>query len=73
MKVKEAYWFTGFDFTIGIVVGEDAVTGKHKGYIGTAAGLDEKRDTQHIAERGSPVDPGKLIEIANYLIDRRTE
>jgi len=72
MKVKEAYWFTGLDFVIGIVVGEDEGTGRRKGYIGTAAGFDEKRDTQHIAGFGSPVDPSKLTEIANYLTGTAT-
>lgn len=67
MKIKGAYWFSGMNFHIGIVVGEDEFTGAHKGYIGTVSGLDEEADTQHIVERGSPVSPAVMDEIGRYL------
>jgi len=67
MKIKEAYWFSGMTGTIGIVVGEDQVTWKRKRYIGTAPGFNVELDTHHIAQTGSPVDPGTLTEIAEYL------
>ena len=69
MKNKRPYWFTGLFGTIGIVTGEDDVTGKKKAYIGTASGFDEDADTQHIAKTGSPVDPRQLAEILGDLKD----
>jgi len=67
MKIKDSYWFTGLNFTIGIVVGEDEATGKNKGYIGVVPGFDQEADTKLIARQGSPVFPGPLAEIDNYL------
>ena len=67
MKIKRPYWFTGFFGTIGVVVGEDNVTGEKKAYIGTAPGFDEDADAQYIAKTGSPVDPGHLAQILEDL------
>ena len=72
MKIKEAYWFSGVS-TIGIVVSEDDVTGKHKGYIGTCSGHDENMDKKFITKHGSPVDPKTLRGIADYLSEPKTE
>lgn len=69
MRIKQPYWFTGFFGTIGIVTGEDEVTGKKKAYIGTAPGFDEDADKHHIAKIGSPVDPGQLAQILEDLKD----
>lgn len=67
MKIKGSYWFTGMNFHIGIVVGEDEVTGKCKAYISTVPGVDEEADTQLIARQGSPVNPIILNEIAGFF------
>jgi hypothetical protein len=67
MKVKGAYWFSGMNFHIGIVVGEDEFTKEHKGYISTVPGLNEAEDMQHIADLGSPVSPAVMAEIGRYL------
>ena len=67
MKIKDWYCFTSPRTTIGIVVGEDEVSGERKGYIGTGSGFNMERDIQHIARDGAPVDPAILTEIANYL------
>lgn len=73
MKIKEAYWFSAMPGTIGVVVGEDDVTGKHKGYIGIVSGYDEDFDKKKVAELGSPVDPKTLREIADYLSESKTQ
>ena len=67
MRIKRPYWFTGFFGTIGIVTGEDEVTGKKKAYIGTAPGFDDDLDTHHIAKTGSPVDPRQLEQVLEDL------
>ena len=67
MKSLRPYWFTGFYGTIGIVTGEDEITGQKRAYIGTAPGFNENLDTEHIAETGSPVDPTFLQLILNDL------
>lgn len=72
MKIIASAWFTpyypGFLFPkqqpcIGIVLGEDAVTGKEKAYIGYGAGFDKSDDAGEIAKHGSPfpVDAAKLL------------
>jgi len=67
LKIKRPYWFTGFFGTIGIVTGEDELTGQKKAYIGTALGFDENLDTHHIAKTGSPVYPTQLEEVLKDL------
>ena len=67
MLINRPYWFTGNFGTIGIVTGEDQITGKKKAYIGTAPGFDEDADAKFIAQRGSPVVPGLLAEILEDL------
>lgn len=69
MKIKRPFWFTGFYGTIGIVTGEDEITGKKKAYIGTAPGSDEDLDSHHIAKTGSPINPVQLEEILRDLKD----
>lgn len=53
MKIINSFWFTGLK-TIGIITGEDEVTGKRKAYIGVSAGFDEKSDTLEITSYGLP-------------------
>lgn len=67
MKNLKAYWFGGIAMTIGIVTGEDEVTGEHKAYISTVYGGDEKMDTQFVADHGSPVLVEMLEPIVKYL------
>lgn len=67
MKIKRIYWFSAGDRPIGIVVGEDEITGARRGYINTVSGLNEASDIQHIAETGTPIDPNMLNEIVYYL------
>ena len=47
MKQLDTIWFSGLE-TIGIVIGEDEITGERKAYIGTGKGYSEEADIQHI-------------------------
>lgn len=66
MKILRATWFSGSS-TIGIVVGEDEVTGKRKAYMNVVPGFDEDRDIKAIATRGWPVMPAQLREVLELL------
>lgn len=70
MNIKNSHWFTGMNFTIGIVTGVDEVTKKPKAYIGLGRGFDPDVDTKLIAQQGSPVSPIILNEIASFFRTR---
>ncbi len=53
MKVIETLWFTNINGVIGIVIGEEDVTGDRKAYIGPAPGTDEKEDAEQIIAWGN--------------------
>lgn len=53
MKISDVIWFTNKDGSIGIVLGEDSVTCKKKGYIGSCKGESEGKDVEHIEKWGS--------------------
>lgn len=54
MKILTATWFTGSGMKlIGVVIGIDEITNERKAYVGTASGLDEGLDAQHIASHGA--------------------
>lgn len=68
MKILDAVWFTpippawlqavamsGVSLTIGVVLGQDEVTGQKKAYIGYGRGRDEGEDSGFIASHGSPI------------------
>lgn len=65
MKILNTLWFTemGSPRPIGIVFGVDEVTGKHKAYIGTCSGMNEKLDADYIAQHGAkfPFESAKLL------------
>lgn len=69
MKVTDTYWFTpGVGHAIGVVLGIDEITSKHKAYIGTVPhGGIEEADTRKIAESGAKVSKQTLLEIAGKL------
>ena len=62
MKVIGVIWLTGMYGNVGIVLGEDAITGERKAYIGVHKGRDEKSDSEMIAAGGA-----KLTE---QMVDR---
>lgn len=63
MNLIDAIWFTSLRGTVGIVIGEDEVTGKRKAYVGIGDGFDEKVDAEHILEWGCPLYPGTIHRI----------
>ncbi len=53
MKILETIWFTGMYGFVGIVLGEDNITGERKAYIGVHNGVDEDSDRALIANGGA--------------------
>ena len=67
MKIIETLWFNSFGGTVGIVVGEEDTTKDRKAYIGSASGLDEKADTDHIVNFGLPFSFATAERIVRLL------
>lgn len=71
MKLVNVIWFNPESRVIGIVVGEDEVTGKHKAYIGLGAGDNENSDAQQILNHGAPftipLQTGQLLKTMGAL------
>ncbi len=53
MKIIDTIWLTGMYGHVGIVLGEDAITGERKAYIGVHKGQDEVADREMVAAGGS--------------------
>ena len=66
MKNPRTFWFTSATTTFGIVIGDDEFTGKRKGYIGVASGLNEGVDEKYIMDWGSPINLALLEEIVAF-------
>jgi len=64
MKIVETIWFTGMYGCCGIVLGEDAITGERKAYLGVHRGVDEESDQELIASGGSKL----TREIAEHIL-----
>lgn len=71
MKVIETLWFTNQDGCIGIVVGEEDITGDRKAYIGPASGTEEKADTQQILAWGNKFSLDTTLRLHHLLIENR--
>lgn len=69
MKILDVIWFTemGSLRPIGIVIGEDEITGERKAYIGVGNGEDEERDSKSIAGTGAKFSLDAARRIALYL------
>lgn len=67
MNIKGIYWLSGYFGALGIVTGEDEITGVKKAYIGQVSGIDEEIDTTYVAENGTPLPPSTLISILEDL------
>lgn len=70
MKILDTIWFTemGSLRPIGIVIGEDEITGERKAYIGVGNGESEERDSKSIAGTGAKFHLETLRMIAMRLI-----
>ena len=63
MKVLDAYWFNPMGSAIiGIVKVQTEYEGI-KYYIGSASGMEEDGDAEHIAQRGAkfPISAGEIL------------
>lgn len=67
MRVLETLWFTGINGCIGIVVGEEDVTGDRKAYIGVASGANEKADQESILGLGNKFTYDIVQRLDYYL------
>lgn len=69
MKITGSFWFTSFDMVgcVGIVFGEDEVTGAKKAYIGTEPGGDQQSDERRIAEHGAKLTEEMAENIYNIF------
>lgn len=67
MKITETLWFTGANSLVGIVLGEDGITGERKAYIGAHYGRDEASDSKLIAEYGARITPAQVDRLAAHF------
>lgn len=71
MKEIRTFWFSSLTGVVGIVVGEDEVTGERKAYIGTTSGINERADTETIKRYGSPVSQAVLQDMMMLMKNPR--
>lgn len=68
MKIKATHWFSPMGSgIIGIVVGEDDVTGETKAYIGVGTGESAAVDSKRINEWGAKITPERAKELIKDL------
>jgi hypothetical protein len=68
MKILDDVWFASFQFgAIGIVIGEDDVTGECKAYVGAGEGVSREDDIQSISTYGAKLTPEIAAKIASLL------
>ncbi len=71
MKVIETLWFTNFEGCIGIVVGEEDITGDRKAYIGPASGTDEKANTEQVLAWGNKFSLDTVLRLQHLLTEKQ--
>lgn len=69
MKNVQSFWFNsmGLIGCVGIVLGEDEVTGQRKAYIGVGLGINELFDERIVAESGAKFPAEMAERIAIWL------
>lgn len=68
MKVLADYWFNDMrGGIVGIVVGEDEVTGERKAYIGAVKGHNQENDRQSILDGGQKLPLSFLEGLVGLL------
>jgi hypothetical protein len=67
MKITDNIWFVSFQGVVGIVIGEDEVTGERKAYIGIGSGVSIEHDMQMIALDGCKLTPEIAAHVADML------
>jgi hypothetical protein len=77
MKVIDHLWFSSIFFslgfeTIGIVIGEDEITGERKAYIGLGTGHSEEEDIKAVTQLGAKLTPQAAAHIAKLLNETKS-
>ena len=67
MKISETLWFTAMNGFIGIVLGEDSITGERKAYIGPHYGRDEADDQRLVTEGGASFTRAHAEQILKHF------
>lgn len=67
MKITHDIWFNNALGVVGIVVGEDEITGESKAYVGVAAGHNLQDDMKLVAELGGKFPLARAEEIHDLL------
>ena len=67
MKIIDTIWLTGMYGHVGIVLGEEAITGKRKVYIGGHKGQGLKEDLETVVGGGSEFSRGRVEMILKHF------
>ena len=67
MKIIHDIWFNSMLGVVGIMIGEDEVTGERKAFIGVGQGHDQRDDIRSIARLGGKLSLRTLDEIRALL------
>jgi len=68
VKVLDDYWFNDMrGGTVGIIVGEDELTGERKAYIGVGAGFNQAIDRESILDGGQKLPVSFLEGLVRWL------
>lgn len=71
MNITHDFWFSGMAGLVGIVVGEDEITGEIKAYIGVAPGIDQVADAKFVNQGGTKLSLSTLDEIRGHLAPKK--
>lgn len=67
MKIIDKLWFTSTLGTMGIIVGEDEVTGERKAYVGIGYGVSEDHDLGMVKSWGTRLHLATLEHLVKLL------
>ncbi|KKN28987.1 hypothetical protein LCGC14_0848530 [marine sediment metagenome] len=67
MLILDTIWLTGMYGNIGIVLGEDSITGEKKAYIGVHTGHDEDSDREMVASGGAKLRKETVESILRHF------
>jgi len=71
LNITHDFWFSGMAGLVGIVVGEDEITGEIKAYIGVAPGIDQVADAKFVNQGGTKLSLSTLDEIRGHLAPKK--
>jgi len=67
VKVLKDIWFNNSLGTVGVIVGEDAITKERKAYVGVAEGVDQPSDIVHISQHGTKLSVDDVEHILRLM------